>query len=54
MDQLDVLVHEVKKFRPYCDIFDCQNLQKVKLQKKKTAIKQLFTVASKFQKNLRR
>lgn len=51
--QLDKLLEEMKSYRPDMEILENQNEQR-RIPKKKTTIKQLFTVASKFQKNLRR
>ncbi|CAH1984687.1 unnamed protein product [Acanthoscelides obtectus] len=53
LKQLDQLMDEVKQFRPGSEILERQGQQR-RVQRKKTTIKQLFTAASKFQKNLRR
>nr|CAI5841768.1 unnamed protein product [Callosobruchus analis] len=53
LKQLDQLMDEVKQFRPGSEILERQGQQR-RAQRKKTTIKQLFTAASKFQKNLRR
>lgn len=50
---LDQLLEEVKEYRPGSELLECQAPQR-RVQRKKTTIKQLFTAASKFQKNLRR
>ncbi|XP_018321711.1 uncharacterized protein LOC108734587 isoform X2 [Agrilus planipennis] len=51
--QLQQLTDEVKLFRPGSEILDVPGPQR-RQQRKKTTIKQLFTAASKFQKNLKR
>ncbi|CAG9865005.1 unnamed protein product [Phyllotreta striolata] len=51
--QLDELIEEMKLYRPDIEMVEPQPNQQRKMPKKKT-IKQLFTVASKFQRNLRR
>ncbi|KAJ8986128.1 hypothetical protein NQ317_005598 [Molorchus minor] len=51
--QLDQLMEEVKQVRPGSEILEPPGPQR-RTQRKKTTIKQLFTAASKFQKNLRR
>ncbi|XP_063915900.1 ankyrin repeat and fibronectin type-III domain-containing protein 1 isoform X2 [Zophobas morio] len=51
--QLDQLMDEVKQLRPGSEILETPGPQR-RTQRKKTTIKQLFTAASKFQKNLRR
>ncbi|KAJ8972016.1 hypothetical protein NQ314_000397 [Rhamnusium bicolor] len=53
LKQLDQLMDEVKQVRPGSEILEMQGPQR-RTQRKKTTIKQLFTAASKFQKNLRR
>ncbi|KAJ8923141.1 hypothetical protein NQ315_001695 [Exocentrus adspersus] len=53
LKQLDQLMEEVKQVRPGSEILEAQGPQR-RAQRKKTTIKQLFTAASKFQKNLRR
>lgn len=53
MRQLDRLVDEVKLARPGCELLENSSSQR-RTQRKKTTIKQLFSAASKFQKNLRR
>ncbi|KAJ8957396.1 hypothetical protein NQ318_004876 [Aromia moschata] len=49
----DQLMEEVKQVRPGSEILEPSGPQR-RTQRKKTTIKQLFTAASKFQKNLRR
>ncbi|XP_064213663.1 ankyrin repeat and fibronectin type-III domain-containing protein 1 isoform X2 [Tribolium castaneum] len=51
--QLEHLMEEVRQVRPGSEILETPNPQR-RTQRKKTTIKQLFTAASKFQKNLRR
>lgn len=53
LKQLEQLMDEVKQVRPGSEILEMQGPQR-RPQRKKTTIKQLFTAASKFQKNLRR
>lgn len=53
LKQLGHVMDEVKLIRPGSDILENQGPQR-RTQRKKTTIKQLFTAASKFQKNLRR
>lgn len=53
LNHLEELMEEVKEFRPGSEILESQGPQR-RTQRKKTTIKQLFTAASKFQKNLRR
>lgn len=53
LKMLDQLLEEVKEYRPGSELLECQGPQR-RVQRKKTTIKQLFTAASKFQKNLRR
>ncbi|CAH1116010.1 unnamed protein product [Phaedon cochleariae] len=53
LKKLDQLMGEVRQFRPGSEILEMQGPQR-RAQRKKTTIKQLFTAASKFQKNLRR
>lgn len=53
LKQLDQLVEEVKQARPGCELLEIPVSQR-RTQRKKTTIKQLFSAASKFQKNLRR
>ncbi|XP_066139820.1 ankyrin repeat and fibronectin type-III domain-containing protein 1 isoform X3 [Euwallacea fornicatus] len=52
---LDQLIEEVRQFRPSTEMLESAgpNPQR-RAQRKKTTIKQLFTAASKFQKNLKR
>ncbi|CAG9812496.1 unnamed protein product [Phaedon cochleariae] len=52
LKKLDQLMGEVRQFRPGSEILEMQGPQR-RAQRKKTTIKQLFTAASKFQKNLR-
>ncbi|XP_068913325.1 ankyrin repeat and fibronectin type-III domain-containing protein 1 isoform X2 [Tenebrio molitor] len=51
--QLEQLMDEIKQVRPGSEILENPGPQR-RTQRKKTTIKQLFTAASKFQKNLRR
>lgn len=53
LKQLSHVMEEVRLIRPGSDIFENQGPQR-RAQRKKTTIKQLFTAASKFQKNLKR
>lgn len=53
LKQLEQLMDEVKQVRPGSEILETPGPQR-RAQRKKTTIKQLFTAASKFQKNLRR
>lgn len=53
LKQLNHLVDEVRQARPGCEMLETPASQR-RTQRKKTTIKQLFTAASKFQKNLRR
>lgn len=51
--QMGHVMEEIKLLRPGSDILENQGPHR-RTQRKKTTIKQLFTAASKFQKNLRR
>lgn len=51
---LDQLIEEVRQFRPSTEMLDSAGQVQRRTQRKKTTIKQLFTAASKFQKNLKR
>ncbi|XP_044759714.1 uncharacterized protein LOC123317318 isoform X2 [Coccinella septempunctata] len=53
LEQLEDLLNEVRKVRPGTEMLETPNPQR-RTQRKKTTIKQLFTAASKFHKNLRR
>ncbi|XP_045478231.1 uncharacterized protein LOC123683318 isoform X2 [Harmonia axyridis] len=53
LEQLECLLEEVRRVRPGTEMLETPNPQR-RMQRKKTTIKQLFTAASKFQKNLRR
>lgn len=53
LEKLEHLLDEVRKVRPGIEMLDTPNPQR-RTQRKKTTIKQLFTAASKFHKNLRR
>lgn len=53
LKQLNHLVDEVRQARPGCEMLETPASQR-RTQRKKTTIKQLFSAASKFQKNLRR
>ncbi|CAH0563969.1 unnamed protein product [Brassicogethes aeneus] len=53
LKQLEQLMDEVKQARPGSEILETPGPTR-RAQRKKTTIKQLFTAASKFQKNLRR
>ncbi|XP_017782500.1 PREDICTED: uncharacterized protein LOC108566897 isoform X2 [Nicrophorus vespilloides] len=50
---LEVLTDEMRHLRPGSEMLEAPGQQR-RMQRKKTTIKQLFTAASKFQKNLRR
>ncbi|XP_050299390.1 uncharacterized protein LOC126738206 isoform X2 [Anthonomus grandis grandis] len=51
---LDQLIEEVRQFRPSTEMLESTGASQRRAQRKKTTIKQLFTAASKFQKNLKR
>ncbi|XP_072376301.1 ankyrin repeat and fibronectin type-III domain-containing protein 1 isoform X1 [Diabrotica undecimpunctata] len=53
LDQLDQLMEEVRQYRPGNEILESHGPLR-KIQKRKTTIKQLFSAASKFQRNLHR
>ncbi|XP_076270822.1 ankyrin repeat and fibronectin type III domain containing protein wide awake isoform X3 [Rhynchophorus ferrugineus] len=53
-NQLDQLIEEVRQLRPGSEILESTGPSQRRAQRKKTTIKQLFTAASKFQKNLKR
>lgn len=53
LNQLEQLVDDVKQVRPGSEMLEVAGPQR-RTQRKKTTIKQLFSAASKFQKNLKR
>ncbi|XP_056637072.1 ankyrin repeat and fibronectin type-III domain-containing protein 1 isoform X1 [Diorhabda sublineata] len=53
LEQLDQLIEEVRQYRPGNEILESHGPLR-KIQKRKTTIKQLFSAASKFQRNLHR
>ncbi|XP_030754413.1 uncharacterized protein LOC115881170 isoform X2 [Sitophilus oryzae] len=53
-NQLDQLIEEVRQLRPGSEMLESAGPSQRRAQRKKTTIKQLFTAASKFQKNLKR